>query len=92
MSKGKPQSMVDAIEAGHITPQQAHTLLKERNLSPLQRQFNDLTADEAFKVFNVATGEEKKTLLPMLKRKVEAHIKQNPKHAAEIKEKLKAAK
>ena len=58
-----------AISQGKLSQSDRAYIHKESRLNPLVAEFEGLRLDEALKVWDVATSEERKALLPILRKK-----------------------
>ncbi len=68
------QEMQEALKERKITPLQARHVFTNTRLAPIQITFKRLSYDEAQRVYEVATNEEKKGLRMMLAQKRFRHI------------------
>jgi len=63
------QEIKEALQEKKITPIQAKHIMQNARLTPIQVSFKRLSYEEAQRVYEVATEEEKKLLRPMLAKK-----------------------
>lgn len=64
------QELGKAISRGELTEEQAVKIFRNSKTSPLERDFKQLPIDDALKVWNKASTDERKTLRPILEGKV----------------------
>jgi N12 class adenine-specific DNA methylase/GGDEF domain-containing protein len=88
LRNGNRSALYQAVAEGKITRKQAMSLLTESRRPPLVNAIEGFTLEQAQKVYNVATPEEKKLLDPIMRVKYGREMKNSP---AQGREKLKAA-
>ena len=70
--QGNLSPMRAAVNAGKLTPQEAHTIETRAKLTPLQDRVHSLGLDDAEKVLAVATPAERQELAPVMDAKYAA--------------------
>lgn len=64
------QILRQAVEQGVIPRKEIDQTIRRSRMTPLERQFHGMRYDDAVKVWNLATRQEKQKLLPMFREKL----------------------
>lgn len=79
------------LDAGEITKREKKAIVKDAGMAPIVRMTKSMSVEEVQKVFDTANTDEKKSLIPVLQKKIENRIKLVPTQQKEMWRQLKAS-
>jgi len=82
------KELAEARRAGDITSADQLQILKRASRTPLQNSFRSLTPEQALRVWDAATAEERQQIRPLLAAKIETLSKAPTAQRAEIKRRI----
>lgn len=68
--------LINAVNSKEITARQMNQIIKEKNMSGLEKSIQDFSVDDIKRIYQVANKDEKKMLDPYLQKKVKGKEKE----------------
>ena len=84
------QALIDARKEGKLTPYDIRDIQRDRRFSVFQNTFKRLSLEEAMKVYELATPDEKKSVRPLLAKKADTLKRMDPEKRMEVAKALRS--